>query len=121
LCRGPPEGWRFCQHKYPTLVYQIDLGVTRLIWVGKERTIESFQGFFTMIGDEIASKIVFVCSDTRKPCLKFIREKCSEALHILGSQPGSCVRRINEVAKINLSTQAPAKAIHWISRVPPRH
>src|SRR4030088_3654049 len=26
-------------HKYLTLVYQIDLGVTRLLWVGKERTI----------------------------------------------------------------------------------
>jgi len=70
-------------HKYLTLVYQIDLGVTRLLWVGKERTIESFQGFFTMIGDEIASKIVFVCSDMWKPYLKVIREKCSEALHIL--------------------------------------
>jgi hypothetical protein len=23
-------------HKYLTLVYQIDLGVTRLLWVGKE-------------------------------------------------------------------------------------
>ncbi len=34
-----------------TLVYQIDLGVTRLLWVGKERTIESFQGFFTTIGE----------------------------------------------------------------------
>ena len=32
-------------HKYLTLVYQIDLGITRLLWVGKERTIESFQGF----------------------------------------------------------------------------
>jgi transposase len=47
-------------HKYLTLVYQIDLDVTRLLWVGKERTIESFQGLFTMIGDEVASKIVFV-------------------------------------------------------------
>ena len=36
-------------HKYLTLVYQIDLGITRLLWVGKERTIESFQGFFTTI------------------------------------------------------------------------
>jgi hypothetical protein len=44
-------------HKYLTLVYQIDLGVTRLLWVGRERTIESFQGFFTVIGDELASKI----------------------------------------------------------------
>jgi len=70
-------------HKYLTLVYQIDLGLTRLLWVGRERTIESFQGFFTMIGDEIASRIVFVCSDMWKPYLKVIREKCSEALHIL--------------------------------------
>jgi transposase len=50
-------------HKYLTLVYQIDLDVTRLLWVGRERTIESFRGFFTVIGDELASKIVFVCSD----------------------------------------------------------
>ena len=70
-------------HKYLTLVYQIDLGVTRLLWVGRERTIESFQGFFTIIGDELASKIVFVCSDMWEPYLKVIREKCSEALHIL--------------------------------------
>ena len=70
-------------HKYLTLVYQIDLGITRLLWVGKERTIESFQGFFTTIGQEVASKIVFVCSDMWEPYLKVIREKCSEALHIL--------------------------------------
>jgi transposase len=36
---------------------QIDLGVTHLLWVGRERTIESFQGFFTVIGDQLASKI----------------------------------------------------------------
>ena len=54
-------------HKYLTLVYQIDLGVTRLLWVGKERTIESFQGFFNFIGHEIASKIVLVCSDMWEP------------------------------------------------------
>jgi len=30
-------------HKYLTLVYQIDLDVTRLLWVGRERTIESFR------------------------------------------------------------------------------
>jgi transposase len=78
-------------HKYLTLVYQIDLGVTRLLWVGRERTIESFQGFFTIIGDELASKICFVCSDMWEPYLKVIREKCSEALHILDRfQPELC-------------------------------
>src|SRR5215469_7893548 len=70
-------------HKYLTLVYQIDLGITRLLWVGKERTIESFQGFFTTMGEEVISRIVFVCSDMWEPYLKVIREKCSEALHIL--------------------------------------
>jgi len=80
-------------HKYLTLVYQIDLDVTRLLWVGRERTIESFRGFFTIIGDELASKIVFVCSDMWEPYLKVIREKCSEALHILD--------RFHIVAKMN--------------------
>ena len=84
-------------HKYLTLVYQIDLDVTRLLRVGKERTIESLQGFFSgffaMIGDEVASKIVFVCSDMWEPYLKVIREKCSEALHILD--------RFHIVAKMN--------------------
>lgn len=61
--------------------------------VGKERTIESFQGFFTVIGEEIASKIVFVCSDMWEPYLKVIREKCSGALHILD--------RFHIVAKMN--------------------
>jgi transposase len=79
--------------KYLTLVYQFDLGVTRLLWVGKERTIESFQGFFTVIGDEIASKIAFVCSGMWEPYLKVIREKCSEAIHILD--------RFHIVAKMN--------------------
>jgi len=76
-----------------TLVYRIDLDVTRLLWGRKERTIESFQGFFTMIGDDVASKIVFVCSDMWEPYLTVIREKCSEALHILD--------RFHIVAKMN--------------------
>ncbi|MDR3700685.1 MAG: hypothetical protein P4L56_13660 [Candidatus Sulfopaludibacter sp.] len=60
VCTGFPAGIVACVpgHKYLTLVYQIDLGVTRLLWVGRERTIEAFQGFFAVIGDELASKIV---------------------------------------------------------------
>ena len=70
-------------HKYLTLVYQIDLGVTRLLWVGKERTIESFQGFFTAMGKQVIAGICFVCSDMWKPYLKLIRANCPQALHIL--------------------------------------
>jgi transposase len=80
-------------HKYLTLVYQIEEGATRLLWIGKERTIESFQGFFTLIGADLASKIEFVCSDMWEPYLKVIREKCSQALNILD--------RFHIVAKMN--------------------
>jgi transposase len=54
-------------HKYLTLVYQIDIGITRLLWVGRERTIESFQGFFTTMGQEVISKVSFICSDMGSP------------------------------------------------------
>ena len=80
-------------HKYLTLVYQIDQGMTRLLWVGQERTIESFERFFTMIGPALAAQIQFVCSDMWKPYLHVIRERCSQALHILD--------RFHIVAKMN--------------------
>jgi transposase len=80
-------------HKYLTLVYQIDQGLIRLLWVGRERTIESFQEFFTLIGAELAFQIEFVCSDMWEPYLRVIREKCSQALHILD--------RFHLVAKMN--------------------
>jgi transposase len=75
------------------LVYQIDPGLTRLVWVGKERTLESFQGFFTAIGEKLAVQIEFVCSDMWQPYLDVIRQKCSQALHILD--------RFHIVAKMN--------------------
>ena len=61
--------------------------------LGRARTNESLQGFFTTLGQEVISKIVFVCSDMWEPYLKLIREKCSEALHILD--------RFHIVAKMN--------------------
>ena len=72
-------------HKYLTLVYQIDLGITRLLWVGKERTVESFRGFFTIIGDDLASKIVFVCSDMWEPYLKVNGEESKMRRKTLGN------------------------------------
>lgn len=70
-------------HKYLTLVYQIDHGMTRLLWVGKERSIEAFTGFFTMLGPDRTAKIEFVCSDMWKAYLTVISKYCSRALHIL--------------------------------------
>jgi len=80
-------------HKYLTLVYQIDAGATRLLWVGKERTMKAFRGFFTMIGAELSSKIEFVCSDMWKAYLQVIGKECPQALNILD--------RFHIVAKMN--------------------
>lgn len=82
-------------HQYLTLVYQIDAGMIRLLWIGQERTVESFRKFFTLIGPELASKIEFVCSDMWKPYLKLIAEYCTNALNILD--------RFHVVAKMNLA------------------
>jgi transposase len=90
---GVDEIQRGKGHKYLTLVYQIDLGCTRLLWIGKERTVKTFKEFFAMIGPEVSAKIEFVCSDMWKPYLGVIREKCSQALNILD--------RFHIVAKVN--------------------
>ena len=80
-------------HKYLTLVYQIDAQCTRLLWIGKERTVKTFEEFFDMLGADLAGKIEFVCSDMWKPYLRVIRERCSNALNILD--------RFHIVAKMN--------------------
>ena len=82
-------------HTYLTLVYQIEAGCVRLLWVGQERTIESFEKFFTVIGTELAEKIEFVCSDMWKPYLRLIAKHCTHALNILD--------RFHVVAKMNLA------------------
>ena len=82
-------------HEYVTLVYQIDAGCTRLLWVGEKRTKESFQKFFDLIGQELAQRIEFVCSDMWKPYLDLIKKNCTGALNILD--------RFHVVAKLNLA------------------
>jgi transposase len=39
-------------HHYLTMVYQIDSGSTRLLWVGKERTVKTLLRFFRFFGKE---------------------------------------------------------------------
>ena len=50
-------------HKYLTLVYQIDAGVRRLLFVGKERKAKTWLRFFRDLGKERCAQLQFVCSD----------------------------------------------------------
>lgn len=70
-------------HKYITMVYQIDAGARRLLWIGKDRTAKSLLRFFQMFGIGRSSLIQYVCSDMWKPYLKVIAKKIPQALNIL--------------------------------------
>ncbi len=80
-------------HKYLTLVYQLNGGAVRLLWIGKDRTVESFSAFFDMLGDKRSALIEHVCSDMWKPYLQVIAQRVSQAVHILD--------RFHIVARIN--------------------
>ncbi len=70
-------------HKYLTLVYQLDDGCKRLLWIGRERTQQTFRGFFDMLGEVRSAAIRFVCSDMWKPYLDVVAEKAGQALNVL--------------------------------------
>ena len=80
-------------HHYLTVVYQIDAGHTRLLWVGQHRTIKTLLRFFRFFGKERSQALKFVCSDMWPAYIKVIEKKAGTALHILD--------RFHIVAKLN--------------------
>jgi transposase len=70
-------------HHYLTLVYQIDAGARRLLWVGLDRTEDSLRGFFRTLSDEAKASIRYLCSDMWKPYLNVLAQEVSGAIHVL--------------------------------------
>ncbi len=73
-------------HCYMTLVYQIDKGCRRLLWVGKKRTKKTLRQFFTdmwHIDRKFRKNIKVVCSDMWRPYLDVIKEKTPNAINVL--------------------------------------
>jgi transposase len=70
-------------HRYLTLVYQIEEGCKRLLYVGMDRTADSLRGFFDMAGEEVAAGLKYVCSDMWQPYLDVLAELASGAIHVL--------------------------------------
>ena len=79
--------------KYLTVVYQLDQGSRRLLWVGKERTKATIRSFFQMFGEARSKALVFVASDMWRPYLDVIKQQAGQALHVLD--------RFHVVAKLN--------------------
>lgn len=68
---------------YLTVVYQLNRGMRRLLWIGRDRTTETLNGFFEWFGLERTQSLEYICSDMWKPYLKSVREHAKQALHIL--------------------------------------
>ena len=68
---------------FVTVVYQIDQGVRRLLWVGEDRTMTTLLEFFRFFGPERSARLRFICTDMWRPYLNVIALKASEAIHVL--------------------------------------
>ncbi len=79
--------------RFLTLVYQIDEGCRRLLWVGEERRVKTLLGFFRWFGLERSAELRFICSDMWRPYLTAIAKKAAGAIHVLD--------RFHIVAKMN--------------------
>lgn len=85
-------------HKYLTLVYQIDAGCRRLLWMGDKRTKRTLErGLLTLEKEHrckhasgnppetpgFLEQIQFACSDMWRAYLHVIRKRLTNAVHIL--------------------------------------
>ena len=76
-------------HTYMTLVYQIDKGARRLLWVGKDRTKSTLRKFYAdmwHIDRKFRKNIKVICSDMWKAYLHVIKEKTPQAINVLSRQ-----------------------------------
>lgn len=90
---GVDEMAMWSGHKYVTVVYQIDAGIRRLLWIGKDRTESTLHSFFFEFGEARAKALQFVASDMWRPYLSVIKHHASQAIHVLD--------RYHVVAKLN--------------------
>ena len=69
--------------RYLTLVYQIDEGRKRLLWIGKERREETLHEFFNWFGEDRIRQLQFACCDMWPAYLKVIRHRATQVIQIL--------------------------------------
>ncbi|MDD2708301.1 MAG: ISL3 family transposase [Verrucomicrobiae bacterium] len=81
-------------NRFLTLVYQVDAGCRRLLWVGRKRTKATLRRCFKDLGPEVIAGLRFVCSDMWQPYLSVIEKMAGHALNIL--DPFHIVKKLNE-------------------------
>lgn len=74
--------WKVGQ-KYLMLVYQVDNGCRRLLWIGRDRTAATFERFFEWLGTERTQKLRFVTSDMWQAFVSTVAKRANSAIHVL--------------------------------------
>jgi transposase len=75
VCVGKGKLW--------AVVYQIDQGMRRLLWIGQDRKAATLRVFFHRLGAARCAQVHFICSDLWRAWLGVIAECVPTALHIL--------------------------------------
>jgi transposase len=70
-------------HRYLTLVYQIDSGCRRLLWIGQDRREATLHRFFDLLGSPLKKTLKSVCSDMWTPYLNVLATRVPDAIHVL--------------------------------------
>ncbi|MCU1247250.1 MAG: transposase [Edaphobacter sp.] len=77
-----------------TVVYQIDAGCRRLLWIGKRRSEKTLRQGLKALGPDVVKGLRFVCSDMWKPYLNVLAAEAGSALHVIAkSLVGDSSRR----------------------------
>jgi transposase len=71
------------KRKLWTVVYQIDPGARRLLWIGKDRKAATLEMIFHRLGRVRCAAVRFICSDMWQAYLGVIAKRLPQALHIL--------------------------------------
>jgi transposase len=66
-----------------TVLYQLDHGCRRLLWVGRRRTQATLKRGLQALGPEVVKGLRFVASDMWKPYLQVIAQQVQQAVHVL--------------------------------------
>lgn len=101
-----------------TLIYQIDEGMRRLLWVGPKRTEATLRTGLDKLGAEFVAGVRFVCTDMWRPYLNVVRKRLPHALHVLDrfhiaghlNDAVDEVRR-GEISRLNAAGKTSAKRL----------
>ena len=109
-------------HKYQTVVYQLDQGCKRLLWIGRDRKAKTLLRFFRFLGKGRTARLEFICSDMWQAYLKVIAKKAPRAVHVLDrfhimQRMGKALNkvRIAEVKQLHADGYEPVlKGARWL-------